>query len=153
MIYLALDQALKTTGFAVFNDNELVKWGTFTTNSTLPIEQRLGTFWTQLNKLSEKCIIDEIFLEDIQQQKGNVETYKKLCYVQAAIYLWCYFNSIPCSTLGPSHWRKIIKDKYKISFGKVRAEQNKAAIQFSINTCKQNTEFAHTHCNKIHYCA
>lgn len=27
----------------------------------------------------------------------------------------------------PSHWRKVLKDKYKVSFGKARAEQKKAA--------------------------
>lgn len=68
--------------------------------------------------------IEYIAFEDIQSQ-GNVETYKKLAYCQAAIYLYCYFNEIPCSTLGPSHWRSLLGIK-----GRKREEQKKAAIEY-----------------------
>ena len=68
MIYLALDQALQTTGFAIFKDNELIKWGTFSTNSTFPIEKRLYTIQSQLNVLTQNHNIDYIFFEDTQKQ-------------------------------------------------------------------------------------
>ena len=42
MIYIALDQAMVTTGFAVFKDNNLIEHGKFTTPANKPIEQRLG---------------------------------------------------------------------------------------------------------------
>lgn len=42
MKLLALDQAMVTTGFAVFERNKLVAKGTFKTKSTSPIEERLG---------------------------------------------------------------------------------------------------------------
>lgn len=71
-----------------------------------------------------------IFFEDIQQQKSNVETYKKLAYVQAAILLWCYFNEISYTILSPSHWRKILNEKYGIKFGRSRADQKAAARSF-----------------------
>ena len=73
---------------------------------------------------------DYIFFEDIQQQKGNVETYKKLAYVQAAILLWCYFNEVSYTVLSPSHWRKILNEKYGIKFGRSRADQKAAARSF-----------------------
>jgi len=42
MNYLALDQALQTTGFALFKDDKLIKYGNFTTPANKPIDQRLG---------------------------------------------------------------------------------------------------------------
>jgi hypothetical protein len=42
MIYLALDQALNTSGWAIFNDSNLEKFSTFSTKSSDPIEKRLA---------------------------------------------------------------------------------------------------------------
>ena len=42
-------------------------------------------FLGHLDELNEKYEIDRIAFEDIQMQRGNVETYKKLCYTQAMI--------------------------------------------------------------------
>ena len=129
MIYLALDQSLNLTGWAIFNDTELNKYGTFKTKPSDPIDRRLGTIWDKLNNLYSEYNFDYLFLEDIQKQ-SNAETYKKLAYVQAAIYLWCYWNNIKYNILSPSHWRKVLSDKYKIKYGTKREEQKKAAQQF-----------------------
>lgn len=130
--YLGLDQALKTTGWAIFENDSIVAHGSFTIVATLPIEQRLGQFWKELNNLYSQYEFDYVFYEDIQRQQ-NVETYKKLAYVQAATLMWCYFKDISCSSLGPSHWRNIIKEKFKVSFGRARNEQKKAAQDFVKN--------------------
>lgn len=130
MKYLGLDNALATSGWSIWEDGELKHWGTFSTKSSAPIEQRLAQFWSELNSLCTISEFDYIFFEDIQQQKGNVETYKKLAYVQAAILLWCYFNEIPYTILSPSHWRKVLNEKYGIKFGRSRADQKAAARSF-----------------------
>ena len=126
MIYLALDQALKVSGFAIFEDKNLKAWGTFEIRPTLPIEQRLQMIFQHLDALDEKYNINYVFFEDVQKQT-NLETYKKLCYVQAAVLLWCYFTDKKYSILAPSHWRSVLKDKYIINWGKVRKDQKKAA--------------------------
>lgn len=61
---------------------------------------------------------------------GNVETYKKLAYVQAMILFWCEKHEKNLYCLSPSHWRKILKDKYGMSWGRKRAEQKQTAIDF-----------------------
>lgn len=126
MIYLALDQALQTTGWAVFENSKLIGHGHFTIPANKPIEQRLSTLMQRLSLIEEQFNFDNVFFEDIQAQQ-NKETYKKLAYVQAAVMIWCYSTEHKFSILSPSHWRKVLKDKYKVSFGKARAEQKKAA--------------------------
>lgn len=125
MKILSLDQALVTTGWAFFNNNELIKSGTFNVKSTLPIEARLGSFWKELNNLYNEFEFEYVAFEDIQNQNNN-ETYKKLAMVQSAIYLWCYFQNIKCGVTSPSHWRSILGG----GFGKKREEQKKAAISY-----------------------
>lgn len=71
--------------------------------------------------------------EDIQLQMGNVETYKKLAYVQAITMYWCEKQGIEYHVMSPSHWRKILKDEYDIVWGRKRAEQKQAALNFVEN--------------------
>lgn len=132
MLFCSLDQALKTTGYSIYNDNNLISWGTLDIKATLPIEQRLATLWTHLNILYKNYNFDYLFFEDVQKQT-NLETYKKLCYVQAAILLWCYCNNIKYTIISPSHWRSVLKEKYGISFGRKREEQKKAALNWVSN--------------------
>lgn len=130
MIYLALDQALHTTGWAVFKESNLKCFGNFTIPTNKPIEQRLGQhYWKKLNELYNEYNFDYLFIEDIQYQ-NNAETYKKLAYVQCCILLWSYFNEIKINILSPSHWRSVIKDNYSISFGRKREEQKNNAVNF-----------------------
>lgn len=129
MIYLSLDQAMRTTGYSIFEGKRLVAYGSFTVSGSKPIEQRLNDFFQNLNTLYRQFEFDEVFFEDIQNQNNN-ETYKKLAYVQATIMIWCYNNDMRFHILSPSHWRKILKDECGVSFGRKREEQKEAAIKF-----------------------
>lgn len=129
MIYLSLDQSLRTTGWAIFENKDLKQYGHFTIPSHHPIEQRLNGFMRELNDLYREYEFDELFFEDIQNQNNN-ETYKKLAYVQATIVIWCYNNNIKFHILSPSHWRSVLKERCGISFGRKREEQKQKAIEF-----------------------
>lgn len=146
MIYLALDQALQTTGWAIFDDLSLITYGHFTISGSKSIEVRLNAIMKELSNLENKFNFQDIFFEDIQSQQ-NKETYKKLSYVQAAIMIWCYNTEHKFSILSPSHWRSILKEKYKINFGKVRAEQKRAAQQLVRQ--KFNVEATEDECDAI----
>ena len=127
MKILALDQSLQTTGWAIFDNQSLIAFNHWSIPSNRPIELRLNEIWGALNSVKNDYEpIDKIIFEDIQMQRGNAATYKKLAYVQAAIMMWCYKYEI----FPASHWRKIIKDSFGVSFGKSRADQKSAAKQF-----------------------
>lgn len=130
MRLLALDQASRVTGVAIFDDDKLVKYGTFEIKSNQELGKRLTQFLENLDKLHAAYHFDAVAYEDIQLQMGNVETYRKLAYIQAMILFWCekYEKNLYC--LSPSHWRKILKDKYGMSWGRKRVEQKQTAINF-----------------------
>ena len=130
MRLLALDQASRVTGVAIFDDDKLVKYGTFEIKSNQELGKRLTQFLENLDKLYAAYHFDAVAYEDIQLQMGHVETYKKLAYIQAMILFWCEKHEKNLYCLSPSHWRKILKDKYGMSWGKKRAEQKQTAIDF-----------------------
>lgn len=128
-VIIAIDQALKVSGWCVYKDVEIVEFGKFSISPTLPIEERLHAILSHLDSLQEQYEFSALIFEDIQQQ-NNAETFKKLAYVQAAILIWCYDRCIKFHILSPSHWRSVLKDKCGISFGRKRTEQKEAAINF-----------------------
>ena len=130
MRLLALDQASRVTGVAIFDNNKLVKYGTFEIKSNQELGKRLTQFLENLDKLYAAYHFDAVAYEDIQLQMGNVETYKKLAYIQAMILFWCEKHEKNLYCLSPSHWRKILKDKYGMSWGRKRVEQKQTAIDF-----------------------
>lgn len=127
MVVIALDQAAKTSGYAVFVDGKYKKSGTFTIKASLPIGDRLATFYKRITELYSEYADERVRLvfEDIQMQKGNVITYQRLAYIQAALILWCYYHQIDYDIYAPSHWRKVLGG----SFGRKREEQKEHAIE------------------------
>lgn len=130
MRLLALDQASRVTGVAIFDDDKLIKYGTFEIKSNQELGKRLTQFLKNLDKLYAAYHFDAVAYEDIQLQMGNVETYKKLAYIQAMILFWCEKNEKKLYCLSPSHWRKVLKEKYGMPWGRKRAEQKQTAIDF-----------------------
>ena len=67
MRLLALDQASRTSGYAVFDDQELVTSGTFTLKSD-DVGERLVDYRKHIEKLIEEYDIDEVAFEDIMSR-------------------------------------------------------------------------------------
>ena len=130
MKLLALDQAARVTGYAIFEDKTLIDYGSFEIKSNQSLGKRLTDFLKEIDSLYKKYNFDAIAYEDIQLQMGNVDTYKKLAYFQAMILFWGdkYDKKLMC--LSPSHWRKILKEKYNLQWGRKRVEQKTCAINF-----------------------
>ena len=125
MKFLALDQALGVSGWAVFDDKILIAADTFSVSKTAPMDRRLLEIYKNLTDLYHEYEFEKIYFEDIQLQAGNALTYKHLAYAQAAIILWCGHMNMDWSMSAPSHWRKVLGG----GFGRKRAEQKRYAIQ------------------------
>lgn len=125
---LALDQASRVTGWAIYDNKNLVTSGHFSIAANKTMGQRLDTFCFKLMDLINKYNVEKVYYEGIQYQ-NNIETYKKLAMIQAMVIYACY-NEVECAELTPSHWRSIIKDKHGVKFGRSRTEQKQKAQEF-----------------------
>lgn len=125
MVILACDQALSTSGWAIFKNNKLISADSFTIPKNKTMDLRLMALQKELTELYHEYEFEKVYFEDIQLQAGNALTYKHLAYAQAAIILWCGNMNIDYEVLAPSHWRKVLGG----NFGRKRAEQKRHAIE------------------------
>lgn len=133
MKLLALDQASKTSGWAVFEDSKLIDFGHLTLNDT-----DLGTRLYKLrefikNKINEQNI-DKIAFEDIQMQNNivnNVQTFKALAEVYGIILELCTELKIQYEIIPSQTWKSTLNIK-----GRARSEQKKNAQAFAQTTYK-----------------
>ena len=131
MKYLAIDNALAISGWAIFEEENLLKFDIFKTKSTDPLGKRLSDIYSEICDFIESNDIDFIFFEDCQQQSNrNVQTYHKLSMVKGIVEFTCFQEEKECECLSPSSWRSVLKNKFGFNFGRARTEQKAKAKEF-----------------------
>ena len=99
---LAFDQSSKVTGYAVYDNQNLVTFGHFSIPANKIIQERLETFIYKIDVLIQKYHPEKVYFEGIQYQ-SNAETYKKLAMIQAMLLYKSAQDKIPIQELTPSH--------------------------------------------------
>lgn len=128
---LALDQASRITGYAIFDGDKLIDYGKITANDN-DIGQRLVFIRNEVNNLIDYHDIDEIVLEDIQLQNNvvnNVQTFKTLAEVFGVLYELAVEKKLKTSAVLASSWKSTLGIK-----GRDRAAQKRAAQEYVIKT-------------------
>ena len=141
---LALDQASKITGYAIYEENKLMSYGKITANQT-DVGQRLVYIRNEIQKLIIDNNITEVIMEDIQLQGNvvnNVQTFKTLAEVFGVIYELLTEMKIPNSAVLSVSWKSAIGVK-----GRSRAEQKKNAQKFALDT--YNVKATEDECDAI----
>ena len=123
---LALDQASRTSGFAVFQEDQLIASGTFTFDDD-DFSLRLVKIRNKVISLIEQYNINKILLEDIQLQgqTNNVETYRKLAEVRGVLSELAREMKIPHEIIHSQTWKSGLDIK-----GRDRATQKRNAQAF-----------------------
>ena len=125
---LALDQASKVTGYAIFDDAKLVKYGTFMTTGDDDIE-RFAMIRAWLVSMIASWRPDYIGLEGIQfqeegsGQKMGVTVFQTLARLQGILMLVCYDENIPYEICPTNTWRHSCGVKGKARTDKKRSMQ------------------------------
>lgn len=130
MILLALDQATHVTGWAVFIDEKLTKWGKIEANQS-DLGERLYYIKNEILKLISEYQIDEIVFEDIQMQSNvvnNVQTFKTLAELFGVLYETFTEIKVPNTAILASSWKSTLGIK-----GKDRATQKRNAQAWVLN--------------------
>lgn len=136
MRLLALDQASRVSGYAVFIDGKLETYGKIVSEHD-DIGERLHYIREKVSKLIADYDIDHIAFEDIQLQKtvngvesvNNVQTFKVLAEVFGVIYELAISLEIPYTVILASTWKSTLLIK-----GARRDEQKRNTQAFAQNT-------------------
>lgn len=102
---LALDQATHISGYAVFNNKNLIEYGTFEATGENDIERSVQVKqW--LISLIDQFEIDFVGLEGIQYQtEAGVTTFETLARLQGILAATCYEEKIPYKIAPTNTWR------------------------------------------------
>lgn len=133
MRLLALDQASRVSGWAVFEDGELYNYGKFSATQT-DVGDRLHYIRKEVLSLINKFDIDEVVFEDIQLQgnvANNVATFKALAEVFGVLHELFVELKLPRTAVLSTVWKSTLGIK-----GKDRAAQKRAAQEWVEKTYK-----------------
>lgn len=123
---LALDQATHTTGWAIFDDTELVSYGAYNANAGDDIE-RFAAVKVWLLSMINNWQPDFIGIEGIQfqeeggGQKMGVTVFQTLARLQGVLMLTCYEAKVPYEVCPTNTWRHACGVK-----GKTRADRKRS---------------------------
>lgn len=123
MKLLALDQSSRCSGWAIFDDEELVNSGTFTLKSD-DVGERLVDYKKHVEKLIYDNDIEEVAFEDIQMQNqiNNVQTFKVLAEIFGVTQEYLVEQGHSYHVVSSNTWKSQLNIK-----GKQRVEQKKNA--------------------------
>ena len=125
---LALDQARKVTGYAIFDDTKLIKYGTFTTTAADDIE-RFAMIRAWLLSMIFSWRPDYIGIEGIQfqeegsGQKMGVTVFQTLARLQGILMMACHDEKVPFEICPTNTWRHSCGVKGKTRTDKKRSTQ------------------------------
>ncbi len=126
---LALDQSSRCSGWSIFIDGELKKWGHLVTEQE-DIGERLVTIRKFIIDTVQEWKIDTIAFEDIQMQStvgNNVHTFKTLANVYGVVYETATELNKKVIIIPSVTWKSKLGIK-----GKRRPEQKKNAQDYII---------------------
>ena len=122
---LAFDQASITSGWSVYDDKELIKYGYQTQEGVNNTDRIMKTKHWVANML-QVWKPDLVVFEDIQLQHFDggeqVLTYKKLAHLQGVLENYCYENGFIYKVVPPATWRAYSEVK-----GRTRNDKKKSA--------------------------
>ena len=111
MYLLSLDLSTKSSGWAVFNNGELIDYGCITASSTDLIKRiKKMTDELQISALN-KYEIGKVIVEEVRPEGGygvgNQKTHKALMWLQAAVAFMLHDNypTVELEYIYPSSWR------------------------------------------------
>ena len=137
MRILALDQASRITGWAIFDGGELIEYGAIDASRYSDLGDRLYTLRNAVKNIITEFKIDKVILEDIfldEQKVNNIQTFKVLAEVFGVLYELCVELKIPVEAVLAGTWKSSLHIK-----GRTRPEQKKAAREWVLNNYNVKT--------------
>ena len=129
---LAIDGSTKSSGYAFIDENNVLKYGLITSNST-NVEKRIIIMRDEIIKIIKENNIKEVILEEVRPDGLNAHVGKVLTWLQGCIVVavYEYNKNIKFDFIGATSWRSVLGIQgYRIQ----REEQKKRDIAYANKT-------------------
>lgn len=134
---LALDQASKVSGYAVFDqDGSLISYGKISVDGE-PID-RIIELRNKVEQIIDHFEIDEVVIEDVYYSEtsdnpiANVETFKILCFTMAGLLFMLTEKDIPHTIMNATTWKSLMHVTGKDRVNQKRSAQKVVENEFGI---------------------
>lgn len=106
MYILALDLSTKNSGFAVYNEQELIEYGCIAAGSA-NLFHRIDKMIEELNIILQKYNFSHIYIEDVYPEDvhNNIAVYKALVYLQGFVLHLLDKYNLKYTFFLPNEWR------------------------------------------------
>lgn len=110
MKILALDLSTKSTGWAVYEDAQLIDYGCITASSN-DLIKRIQKIVSELIQVLNKHTVAKVVVEEVRPEEKiqNLQTHRALMWLQGAVAMVLHEidKNIKMEYLYPSEWRKL----------------------------------------------
>jgi Holliday junction resolvasome RuvABC endonuclease subunit len=108
MITLAVDASTKSTGVAIFDNQELKHYECITASST-DLFKRIHKMQDEIEKIIKEYKVEKIVIEDVipEDVHGNQNVFNALKWLQGYLVEVFVRNKLPYEFMVASHWRKL----------------------------------------------
>lgn len=125
MRILALDQATKHTGYALFSDDTLAEYGVLEEDPVLSIFERMNNMRINILRLIDRMNPELVVFEQVQYQQ-NQKVYSQLSQLQGFVMSALFDKAVPFYIVEPVVWKS-----YSGIKGKKRAEQKESSVSLA----------------------
>lgn len=150
---LALDQATHTTGYSIYDDGKLIRYGLFQTNENEEIKrdkQIVDWLYSMVKNWKPDCLgIEDIQLQNlgggsnIYAQNSNgvgIQTFKILAHLQGILMFVANDLKIPYKLIAPATWRNHCGVKGKTKSDRKRSMQIKVKEWYDISVSNDEAD-------------
>lgn len=110
MKILSLDTSTKVSGYAVYDDNDLIYYSSIDKSSIKDSELRMMAMVSGIFILMQQYKPDVVAIEEMVVPR-NPQTQRMLTLILGAVYGQCLQAGIRYCSLRPTQWRAAVKDK------------------------------------------
>lgn len=140
---LAFDQALNVSGWSVFDNKKLIKFGKQKTEGTDSVTKICRTK-TWVANMIYRWKPNLVVFEDIQLQvidgSEQVVVYKKLASLLGVLQNYCYETGIAFKTVPPATWRAHSQIKGKTRTDKKKNAQLLIKTKYNVNVSQDEAD-------------
>lgn len=110
MKILSLDTSTKVSGYAVYDDNDLIYYSSIDKSSIKDSELRMMAMVSGIFILMQQYKPDVVAIEEMVVPR-NPQTQRMLTMILGAVYGQCLQAGIHYCSLRPTQWRAAVKDE------------------------------------------
>ena len=147
---LALDQATQVSGWAVFDNEKLIQYGTFSATEATSTE-RIEAVRQWVASMIELWQPDHVAIEDIHMQSfggkdkkdynnESVTTFKALAHLQGVLINYFYINNIKYNIVHSAKWREFCQIKGVHRADKKRSAQLKIKDWYDVSVTQDEAD-------------